>query len=311
MPQPEEVLFDAIADAPDDDAPRLAYADWLESEGDADRAEFIRLQLQRPGRLKLAPTWPPIDRQGQLLKKHGETWLSRYAQSYSGGFIEHLYVSVREYSQHEREWRRMAPTCLAELKPRGLSHDETPAVEADYRALAACASLVGWRHLQSDSRHVDPAGFVALLASPYLTRLQFLDAYKIKLRDSGVQACASAPALSGLSRLILNKVGLGDRGVEALAASAHLRGLTKLVLSSNKIGDAGAAAIAVSPHLANLDWIELSENQIGDAGALALARSPHLGPLKWLYLDNQAQPLGTEARTALLDRFGEAVCLEA
>ncbi len=42
-----DAFLDAIVSAPDDDFPRLQYADWLEERGDADRAEFIRLQLAR------------------------------------------------------------------------------------------------------------------------------------------------------------------------------------------------------------------------------------------------------------------------
>ena len=41
-------LIDAIHVAPHDDAPRLAYADWLETHGAGDYAEFIRLQCQEP-----------------------------------------------------------------------------------------------------------------------------------------------------------------------------------------------------------------------------------------------------------------------
>lgn len=40
--------IDAIHAAPRDDAPRLAYADWLEAHGAGDYAEFIRLQCKRP-----------------------------------------------------------------------------------------------------------------------------------------------------------------------------------------------------------------------------------------------------------------------
>jgi uncharacterized protein (TIGR02996 family) len=35
----------AVCAAPDADTPRLAFADWLEEQGEADRAEFIRCQL--------------------------------------------------------------------------------------------------------------------------------------------------------------------------------------------------------------------------------------------------------------------------
>jgi len=45
-----ESFLAAIAAAIDDDLPRLVAADWLEESGDAERAEFIRLQceLARP-----------------------------------------------------------------------------------------------------------------------------------------------------------------------------------------------------------------------------------------------------------------------
>jgi uncharacterized protein (TIGR02996 family) len=41
-----DALLAAIQAAPDDDAPRLIYADWLEEHGDAARAEFIRVQVE-------------------------------------------------------------------------------------------------------------------------------------------------------------------------------------------------------------------------------------------------------------------------
>jgi len=41
-----DALVQAILHAPDDDAPRLVYADWLDDHGDADRAEFIRVQCR-------------------------------------------------------------------------------------------------------------------------------------------------------------------------------------------------------------------------------------------------------------------------
>src|SRR5215217_5840813 len=40
-------LLAAIRAAPDDDAPRLVYADWLDEHGQPERAEFIRLQCER------------------------------------------------------------------------------------------------------------------------------------------------------------------------------------------------------------------------------------------------------------------------
>jgi uncharacterized protein (TIGR02996 family) len=36
-----------VAANPEDDAPRLIFADWLEDNGDPDRAEFVRLQCRQ------------------------------------------------------------------------------------------------------------------------------------------------------------------------------------------------------------------------------------------------------------------------
>jgi uncharacterized protein (TIGR02996 family) len=41
-----EALVAAIAANPDDDTPRLIFADWLQENGEDDRAEFIRLQCE-------------------------------------------------------------------------------------------------------------------------------------------------------------------------------------------------------------------------------------------------------------------------
>ncbi len=35
-----------IIDRPLEDGPRLVYCDWLEEQGDGDRAEFIRVQVE-------------------------------------------------------------------------------------------------------------------------------------------------------------------------------------------------------------------------------------------------------------------------
>src|SRR5262249_32889270 len=41
-----EAFLRSIIEAPEDDAPRLVYADWLEDQGDLERAEFIRVQCR-------------------------------------------------------------------------------------------------------------------------------------------------------------------------------------------------------------------------------------------------------------------------
>ena len=47
IPTDGDILLRAIIANPDDDDPRLQYADWLEENGQAERAEFIRVQIEK------------------------------------------------------------------------------------------------------------------------------------------------------------------------------------------------------------------------------------------------------------------------
>ncbi len=54
------------------------FSDWLEEHGEFDRAEFIRVQVQRAS----LPSWDAAQvglkiREQELLRKHSETWLKR------------------------------------------------------------------------------------------------------------------------------------------------------------------------------------------------------------------------------------------
>lgn len=62
-------FLDAIAEEPDDDAFRLAYAEWLEKNGQGDRAEFIRIQCA---------SWATSPREQALLEKYRRDWLGAY-----------------------------------------------------------------------------------------------------------------------------------------------------------------------------------------------------------------------------------------
>jgi uncharacterized protein (TIGR02996 family) len=68
-------LLAAIREAPDDDAPRLVYADWLDEHGQPERAEFIRVQCE------LARSELPAlrRREAELLIAHHDAFAARLA----------------------------------------------------------------------------------------------------------------------------------------------------------------------------------------------------------------------------------------
>src|SRR5436309_2100877 len=74
----EQAFLADIVAHPDDDGPRLIFADWLDEHGQADRAAFIRAQIERL-RLKEGD-----DRQEELRRREGyllleeqEAWRQR------------------------------------------------------------------------------------------------------------------------------------------------------------------------------------------------------------------------------------------
>src|SRR5215217_464141 len=64
----QDAFLSAIREAPDDDTPRLAYADWLEEHGDPDRAAFIRVQCRLAEMSPGDPDWVDlIEQQHELV----------------------------------------------------------------------------------------------------------------------------------------------------------------------------------------------------------------------------------------------------
>ena len=57
MPSAEELAFLArIREQPDDDGPRLIFADWLDENDEPERAAFVRAQIE----LARTPPWEPF-----------------------------------------------------------------------------------------------------------------------------------------------------------------------------------------------------------------------------------------------------------
>ena len=72
-----EALLRAICDHPDDDTPRLVFADWLQEHGEEDRAEFIRVSIEVA---QLSTDDDRLDdrirRECELQERFGKLWLA-------------------------------------------------------------------------------------------------------------------------------------------------------------------------------------------------------------------------------------------
>jgi uncharacterized protein (TIGR02996 family) len=80
----EDALLAAIAAHPDEDTPRLMYADWLDEHGRPLRAEFIRVQIEVARKEErsfevLQSEAPLFRRNDELIEKHGRTFFGPLA----------------------------------------------------------------------------------------------------------------------------------------------------------------------------------------------------------------------------------------
>ncbi|HZY86359.1 MAG TPA: TIGR02996 domain-containing protein [Gemmataceae bacterium] len=294
-PRSEQEAFLAdVIEHPDDDAPRLVYADWLDDHGDADRAEFIRLQCE-VAKLEQWDARRPelLRRQKGLLRLHARQWgegvvKNLYGAEFRRGFVEIADLPPKVFLANADDLFRRFP--LRRLK-LGSSFGD-PAV----RALAASPHLARFTELEIPYSRMTAAGLEALVSSPHVRGLKVLEIDFNGIGPQGARAVAESPHLAGLTALTLRSCEIGSAGAEAVAGSPHLAGLEKLDLMVNQIDDAGARALAASPHLVYLAELSLWNNRVGPAGARALVsvRRPRL---MRLYLS--CNPLGYEGALAL------------
>jgi uncharacterized protein (TIGR02996 family) len=240
----------AIVRRPDDDLPRLVYADYLDERGDGPRAEFIRLQCAAARGDTALPS-----RVAELEDEHREEWLAAlgpgvYHAEFRRGFPEHLVMVAGEFVRDGNAIHAATPL-------RGLT-----LVHAG-RVLAR------------------------LLAEPHLAGLTALHFTGGMLGDAGIERLAECPHLAGVRTLRLGQNEVGDTGAAALANSPFLAQLRLLVLNQNAIGDSGAWELARSPYLGRLAALDLSENEISPLSLAMLQNSPWLENLADLHADGQ------------------------
>jgi uncharacterized protein (TIGR02996 family) len=105
----QQALLLTILEHPDDDAPRLVYADWLEERGDSDqtaRAYFIRRQIALSAIDPAELSGEALDEQRRLLDLAQRRWVPAWLRgraSWSRGFIQGVYSSVADWVKHHEE----------------------------------------------------------------------------------------------------------------------------------------------------------------------------------------------------------------
>jgi uncharacterized protein (TIGR02996 family) len=251
-----DALLHAIAEHPEEDTPRLMYADWLEENGQPERADFVRNQvglgqigIDDPARR------PLVQKNVRYLMNFVPQWKVELPQipgvewgDFNRGLIEEVQATTEQpIIDHATEIFAVPGIHVLRLRwlgtppaPHGLPR-RTSAGEK----LARVAELIRLRVLRLVAARAQAGTLRDLLASPHLGKLTALDLHGNRADDS----------------------------VAEDIADGRFPDLAELWLGNNQVGADGALALAQSPHLTKLRLLDLSGNRgIDHATRTALKR---------------------------------------
>jgi uncharacterized protein (TIGR02996 family) len=266
-------LLQACRENPDDDTPRLILADWLIDHDDPDRAEFIRLQVERSRLLQddhvRQGTLPPRER--ILLAHHRIQWLGPLLAAPDEKHFERGLIRI---SCRLSAWQVFAPKVSSWdgwdwVQSLQFGHSQRRTVLRDPLLLPPQLTS-----LAINSFGLGPSGADILAESPDLDRLIVLELGYNQLGPEGAQYLADSPHLARLQHLGLAGNRIGPAGLRALAKSEHLAGLRSLDLSWNELDPASVRLLVGSPTLRGITSLNLASNRLGPPGAEALGGAP-------------------------------------
>jgi uncharacterized protein (TIGR02996 family) len=282
---------------PDDDAPRLIYADWLDEQGDADRAEFIRLQIQFARMVPNDADYPEVEsRIVDLCRAHHVEWTEQLPQIehvdwkvFRRGFISTVKVDHPDaLFAHARDIFAAAP--IQELR----LHQFCP---KDARRLAELPYLRRIETLDlGDGNRIGIMGVEKLMASPHLRSLRELRLAGNALGSAAMRAVAHSSYARDLAVLRVNRNDLYD-GLAYLATSSAMAKLEKLDLHRTRTSEDAIVELSKSKHMTRLKWLDLSHNLVSTHAMLALAGSSVLTEVRDLFLDGNS--IGTDGAIAM------------
>jgi uncharacterized protein (TIGR02996 family) len=200
----EDALLRAVIADPDDDAPRLIYADWLDEQGECERAEFIRVQIALVGMPMNDERRPELRRhERRLLRRFGKVWTGLlrplvWGYGFRRGFVESITCNAEDFVSRGGDLFSVAPI----------------------------------QHLCLPNAH-----HCALPVSqcPYLNRPLSVSFSNTWLGDRDVYHLANSPFFGRLTSLSLEHNRIGAPGASHLARSPYLGSLDDLHLKGNPI----------------------------------------------------------------------------
>jgi uncharacterized protein (TIGR02996 family) len=330
-------LRQAIAQAPDDDLPRLIFADWLEEQGRSIEAEFIRVQLVS-ARLELLPRAEQerhvmiyrrqnelLEQQQQLLRHVPEPLRREGYFEFHRGLLGSITAPLRLLLPWAAELQQLIPL------PQIALQDAVAAVRRTIGCSAGPAQGQPANPLEPAQGEPSAANFRELAAVLHAIRTAATHRWVVPpgggrvLRRSGPESglaeesheggeagplrAEAIPAFPRLEVLDLSGAELGDGNLrELFRAADRFPRLHSLDISANDVEDGTVAALLQTPWPRQLRRLILGGNLLTDRTARLLTEQwPENSPLEDLNLRFTA--IGHEGRRLVIHRFGGRVAL--
>lgn len=296
----EEVFLQAIREHPEDNLPRLVFADWLDEQGQSPRAEFVRVQCELS---ILADTDPRLG----ALKVHADELEAAHRQGWVGPLHDHPSCSVTfrrgfvdrvNFSDY-----RQGPAVLSALR---VAFARNAISELDYycssdglpdnRVSELLRESLNWpefrslRHLKlSYYRSLGPDGWEddeveQLIRNPHLSNLTSLS-LRSDVSPGQLARLGQATFASSLRRFHANMGPDGDHQdwCRVWRQLPFLHQLTELDLGIDWHTDDTLAAL-LEADLPNVRSVNLNCNDLTEGVFSVLAGWPRLGQVHSLEL---------------------------
>jgi uncharacterized protein (TIGR02996 family) len=319
----EQGFLCAICEAPEDHTARMIYADWLDDNGNPDRAEFIRVQCSLAKMDEFDPQREELLlREHRLYHAHATKWRKPVAKvttniEFLGGFVGRMKLPLGKFLDNAETIFATVP--LTELRPtqvksrwddllasphlarlRSLDLHASALGAGRTEGLSRSEKLANLRGLNLGANSITPRGIRGLLSSRCLPELERLDLSLNRVGNDAFTDLAAA-TFPCLRHLDLRTSHIDAAAARSLAAAGWLAQLETLDLSSyNLLGDDGVRALAESGVWAGLRVLRLSLLSCTSAGVRAVAACPHLAGLRELILR------GTEPGTSCLGELARS-----
>jgi uncharacterized protein (TIGR02996 family) len=253
----QRALWAAIRAHPDDDTPRLVYADWLQENGDEPRAEFIRLQIEQNA--LFSPSALCSDsaerrltkREAKLIRLHRDEWFRGLSETFDSAVKGFNWAHAQKDIKFARGFVReillpleVAPLLAArdsEIEPiegvKILNYNFDPE-----KTIGLIRGIAAWPNggciCEIDTYGASDES-VNVVVNGRFDRLRRLRFYMGTVTDAGAVLLANWPQAVSLRVLDLGLNELTDVGLAALTNSAYLDKSLQLHLAGNHFTTTG------------------------------------------------------------------------